>query len=646
MSYKLLEPTKVGSITLRNRIVLAPMGTGYTSTGGSTNKRQIDYLTRFAKGGVGLIIPEGQDVDDKESGVMHNTLSIYSDCFLAGLNEMVESVKDEGAAIIAQIAHGGLQTRPEYIHGLQPVAPSAVAYPFTGIVAKELDQEKINEIQDAFADCALRAQKAGFDGIEIHGANGYLLTEFLSPRMNLRTDKYGGSIENRARMVLEIYAKIRAKTNPKFIVGYRLCADEHVPGGITTEDVIAFVKMLEKVGVDYIHVTSGIHETIIFAAPPMYIPREVNNLHLSEMVKKAVNVPVMCAGSLNVEIGEQAICEGKTDLAVIGRGLIADPELPLKLMEGRVEDIRPCIRGNNGCVGRALMGYKLSCEVNPGIGKDEVMTVTPAQVPKKIMVIGGGVAGMEAARLAAERGHKVILLEREKELGGHVLETAAVEFKKDLKPLLKWLKTQLDKKGVKLRLNTEATPELVKKEKPDVLIIAVGSDYIMPPSLAKYASNFLFPKEVLLGQKQVGDRVVVAGGGLVGCETALHLAEGLKKKVLIVEMLDDILLELGFGEIFTLMALKDRLQKAGVEIKTGLTLKSYSGNKVVCTDKTGKDVQLDADSVVLALGLQARQDMVTKFKGLAPQVFKIGDCVEARKIYHSFREAWKTVFSF
>ena len=647
-SFKLLEPFKLGRITLRNRIVLAPMGTFLVSADGSTNKRFIDYYTRYARGGVGLIFPEGHHVDDKESAVLSNCLAIYHNRFIPGLNELVESVKDQGAAIIAQIAHGGSQATPENIHGLRPLAPSVIPSKFTGgfflgVEPRELEQEKINEIQDSFAACAVRAQTAGFDGVEIHGANGYLLTEFLSPRLNIRKDKYGGPIENRARMTLEIYEKIRAKTKPGFIVGYRICADERVPGGVSAEDVVTFVKMLENVGIDYINVTSGTYETLFYAVPVMYVPRG-SNLHLSEMIKKAVSVPVMCAGGLNVEIAEQAVRDGKADLVLMGRGLIADPELPLKLRGGRLEDIRPCIRGNQGCMSRTIMTRALSCEVNPSIAKDATMTVTPAQVRKKVLVIGGGVGGMEAARLAAERGHKVTLIERGEELGGHVLEASAPKYKQDLKPLLKWLTTQLGKEGVEVRLRTEVTADLVKKENPDVLIIAVGSSYVVPSELAKSGAKFILPDEVLFGRKELGNQVVVVGGGFVGCETALHIAEALKKKVTIVEMLEDILLDC--DEVITVMALRLRLQTAGVSIKTGLTLKAYSENKVICTDKMGKDQGIDADSLVLAVGLQPRQDVVTKLEGLAPQVFKVGDCVQAGKIYHAFREAWRTVFSF
>ena len=639
--YKLLEPFKLGHLTLRNRIVLAPMGTTFASADGSVSKRLMDFLVGYARAGVGLVITEGANTDDKESLVLSPPLLTHQDRYIPGLTQLAESIKEEGAAIICQLAHAGRQTVPENIGGLQPVAPSPIASQIERVVPKELDQEKISEIQDDFAAAAARLQAARFDGIELHGAHGYLFTEFLSPAMNRRKDKYGGSLENRARMVLETYEKIRARTRPEFIVGYRISADDRMPEGITPKDVVAFAKMLEKVGIDYISVASGTHESMAYIFPPIYLPRGVN-LPMSRMIKKAVNVPVMCAGSLDIEPGEQAVREGQTDLVAIGRGLLADPELAVKLMEGREEDIRPCIRCNE-CMKNLIFSSFLSCAVNPSLGRSD-MVVSKVPVSEKVLVIGGGVGGMETARLAAARGHKVTLVERESNLGGHLLEASAPEFKQDLRPLLKWLKSQLDKEGVDIRLSCEATPELIKKENPDVLIIAVGSDYMMPPELTKDADNFVFPIEVLLGHKDVGYHVVVAGGGFVGCETALHITEALKKKVTIVEMLDDILLDLEAP--MNMMALRMRLQMAGVEIRTGLKLKSYSRNKVICTHKAGKDQQMDADSVVLALGLQPRQDVVAKLEGLVPQVFKVGDCVQPKDIYHAFSSAWQAVFSF
>jgi 2,4-dienoyl-CoA reductase-like NADH-dependent reductase (Old Yellow Enzyme family)/thioredoxin reductase len=638
--YKLLEPFKLSSLSLRNRIVLAPMGTMLASADHSANKVLIDYYTKFARGGVGLIIIEGTNIDDKESICIPNALLSYQDRLIPGFRELAESVKNEGAAIICQIAHCGGSANPELIGGLQPVAPSPIKTESGGVIPKELDQAKIDEIQDSFVAGAVRLQTAGFDGVELHGAHHCLLTQFLSPRTNKRKDKYGGSIKNRARMVLEICEKIRAKTEPEFIVGYRICADERVPGGINPEDVVIFAKMLEKVGVNYISVTMGTNDSQQYMFPPIYLLHG-SNLPMSQMIKHAVNVPVMCAGSLDIETGEQALRKGETDLVAIGRGLLADPELAKKLMEGREEDIKPCIRCNECIMG--IFTGSLTCTVNPSLGQSDIV-VSKAPVPKQVLVIGGGAGGMETARLAAARGHKVTLLEREGDLGGHLLEASAPEFKQDLRPLLKWLKTQIVKEGVKVQLNCEATPELVKKENPDVLIIAVGSDYLVPPELAKDAGNFVFPFEVLLGHKDVGNNVVVAGGGFVGCETALHITEALKKKAIIVEMLDDILLDMETP--INMMTLRMRLRIAGVQIKTGLKLKSHSGGKAICTNKMGQDQQLNADSVVLALGLQPKQDAVPKFEGLASQVFKVGDCIQAKNLNYVFKSAWQAVFSF
>ena len=641
---KLLEPFKIGSLTLRNRIVLAPMGTYYIAADGSVTKRLIDYHTRYAKGGIGLIIPEGTCVDEKESSVMSPCLATSHNRYMPGLNELAESVKEQGAAIFGQISHAGHQTKIENIKGLTPVAPSAIPSQFFGVVPKELNQAKINEIQDSFAEAALRLQIAHFDGTEIHGANGYLLTQFLSPRTNKRKDKYGGSIENRARMSLEILEKVRAKTRTDFVVGYRLCAHERLPGGITPEDVVAFAKMLEKAGIDYIHVTTGVSDSMLYAFPPMYVSRGLNT-PLAQMVKEAVKVPVMCAGTFTYESGDKAIKEGKTDLVVIGRGHLADPELSLKLKNGREDDIRPCIRCN-GCMGRSIDYRPLDCDVNPGLGKTDG-TAAKASTPKKVVVVGGGVSGMEAARLAAERGHKVTLLEKNAQLGGYLLPAIVPEFKQDVRALLTWLKAQLAKEKVDIRLNCEATPEMVKGENADVLILAVGSDYVIPPDI-QGSNDLLFPPGVFMGNKNVGDQVVVVGSGQEGCETALYIAETLKKKVTIIEKRGAALLDC--GDPMSMMALRMRLQFANVKIITGLNFKHFSGNKANCIDNTGKSRQLDADTVVLALGLQPKKDTVEKLSGIAGQTFKIGSCVEHEKIFYhtfyAFRSAWRTVFSF
>jgi 2,4-dienoyl-CoA reductase-like NADH-dependent reductase (Old Yellow Enzyme family)/thioredoxin reductase len=640
--YRILEPIDVGSLTVRNRIALAPMVPMLAGADGSVTQRQVDYYARFASGGTGLIITEAMTIDAKESKGVPSMIAAYDPAYVSGLNDLAEAVQDRGAVCIAQLAHAGYQTVPELIGGRHPVAASPVRNALTGLVPKEVSQEKIGEIQDSWAVCAAMAERAGFDGVELHGGNGYLLTTFLSPRLNQRKDGYGGPIENRAKMVLETYAKMRASVRPEMIIGYRLCADERAPGGITPEDVVALVKMLDEAGMDYISVSCSTYETMMYGVPTGYVPRGLN-LDLSAMVREAVECPVLCAGGLNVELGEKAIIDGKTDIVAMGRGLIADPELPKKLMEDRPEDIRPCIRGNEGCISRTIPGKSISCEVNPGIAKER-LRVTSAVEPKEVLVLGGGAAGMEAARLAGERGHHVTLIEERSAMGGHVLAGMVPEFKQDLQPLLAWLERQLVKYGVEVRLDTKATTELVKTIDPDVLIVAVGSDYFVPEALAGQASGVVFPGEVLTGDKQVGERVVVIGGGDVGCETALHLAETQGKKVSIVEMQDDILL--GSQEPLSVMSLKLRLPQAGVEIHTGLKLDRCHEGVVVCVDGSKREVEFDADTVILAVGTAPNSELAKQFVGLAPKVFRIGDCVAPRKIYDAFHEAWQVVFSF
>lgn len=638
--WKLLEPVKVGTMSLRNRIVMPPMCTRLAAPDGSVTKRMIDYYSERARGGVGMIIVEYSWIDEKESRAAISQLSVHSDHMITGLGELAEAIKVHGAGAVLQICHAGRQTTSA-IMGKQPVAPSAVPCKFLRVMPRELTLAEIEEIQDAFAEAARRAKQAGFDGVEIHGAHGYLICQFLSPYTNRRTDKYGGPLENRALFALETLEKIREKVGSQFTVGYRMSADEYVPGGLTLEETAKFAEMLEEVGVDYIHVSAGIYETLHHVVQPTYIER-AHLLHLAEGIKKRVEVPVIAVGSLDVETAEKALREGKADLVSLGRALIADPEIPKKLIEGRIEDIRPCIRGNEGCISRFFTGQTIRCEVNPAAGRECEFRIVPATLKKNVVVIGGGIAGMEAARVAALRGHKVTLIEKEEKLGGHAIEASVPKFKDDIRRLLSWLTKQVEKVGVEVKLKTEATPEFVKMLKPDVLIIAVGSDYIVPTIPGINKPFVATAADVLLGRKAVGEKVVVIGGGLVGCETALFIAEELKKKVTIVEMLDEILIGV---EPICVMALMERLRKAGVKIHTGWYLEEVTDKGVICTDKKWRRHEIEADTVVLAMGLTARKELVEKFKGLAPEVYVIGDCVEARKIYHAFEDAWRAVLA-
>ncbi|MGB9959397.1 MAG: FAD-dependent oxidoreductase [Candidatus Bathyarchaeales archaeon] len=637
--WKLLEPVKVGPKTLKNRMVMSPMCTRFASPDGSVTQKMVDYYAERAKGGVGTIIVEYTYIDNRESRAAICQVGIENDHKIPGFNELVEAIKLYGTTVFLQICHAGRQTSPANIGGKQPVAPSAIPCKLMGVMPRELTIEEIEQIENDFAEAARRAKQAGFDGVEIHGAHGYLVCQFLSPYTNKRNDKYGGSLENRVLFATEIINKIRGKVGSDFVIGCRISADEYIPYGLKIEETTKIAKLLEQAGLNYIHVSGGMYESIQHNSPTTYYPRAYY-LQNIEAIKKAVNIPVFGVGAFNVELGEKALKDGKADLIVFGRALIADPELPKKLMEGRINDIRPCIRGEEGCISRFFEGKTNRCEVNPAVGRESEFRITPASKKKKVVVVGGGIAGLEAARVATLRGHEVTIVEKEDKLGGHLIEATVPKFKDDLKQLLAWEIKQIEKAKVEVRLKTEATPKLVKDLKPDALIIAVGSDFIMPEVFG--INRAVTAADVLLGRKKVGDKVVVVGGGLVGCETALYIAEELKKKVTVVEMLDAILPGVDY---ITMLALSEKLAGAGVKVLTGMHLEEITEKGALCIDKSWNKHLIEADTVVLALGLHAREKLVKELANLVAETYVIGDCAGARKIYHAFEDAWRTALA-
>ena len=631
---KLLEPIKVGTIDLRNRIVMPPMRTAYAAPNGAVTKQIIDYYAERAKGGVGLIVVEHSYIDNKESRGGIGQLGVYSDHLIPGLNELAEAIENHGAKAVLQINHAGRQSANAVIE-MEPVAPSAIPCKVTGSMPRELTLGEIEEIIEAFGKAGMRAKKAGFNGVEIHGGHGYLVGEFLSPYTNKRNDKYGGSFERRARFPLEVVERVREKTGTNFVVGYRMSADECVEGGLNLEETTKFAKILEGVGIDYVHVSAGIAESMQYIIQPTYLPRGVL-IHLAEAIKRVVTIPVIGVGSIDVKLANKILEEGKADLVAMGRALIADPDLPKKAEQGRLKDIRPCIRCLE-CRLRLEQGRKLRCAVNATVGS-EGEEIKTSEKKKKVLIVGGGVAGMEAARVAALRGHKVILYEREPKLGGHLIEASIPQFKKDLRELMLWFSRQLEKLGVEIHLGIEVTPELVKKIEPDTLILAVGSEPIIPdvPGITKPIVTTAV--DVLLGKTKVEkvDEVVIVGGGLVGCETALYLAESAHAhRITIVEMLDEIAIDVSYP---TKLALLERLKKQDVMVLTGIKLEEIKENSIIGIDKKWRRHNIKADKVVLAIGLKPRAEVVKALEHTAPQVYTIGDCARPQKIIHAIAD--------
>lgn len=633
---KLLTSVKVGKQIWRNRIVMPACETRLSNPDGSSSREMADYYGERAKGGAAAVIVENTFVDNLESRSSLVSSGMYNDHMIASHFYVAEAIKAGGAAAILQLSHGGRQASAGAT-GLVPVAPSPIPCKFVQRQPRELSKEEIAAIEDKFAAAAVRAKMAGFDGVEIHGAHGYLICSFLSPYTNHRTDEYGGSAENRARFPKNIIRKVRQAVGDDFIIGYRISAYEGVEGGLTPEMTADFAASIQD-EVDYINVAAGIYETMEeYIIPPNYEPHAMVVPFAKVIKEKVDRIPVIVVNSLDPDTAEQALEEKCADIIALGRPLIADPYLPRKLAEGRREDVRPCCRGHEGCVSLFFSGCPIRCEVNPACGREKEYALKKTETPKHVVVIGGGVAGMEAARYGAEVGHRITLIEKTDSLGGHFIEATRPVFKEDHKKVLEWLKGQVHKSGAKIMMNTEATLDLVQELKPDAVIIATGSKYISLPIPG--IEKALSPDTVMGHNAEIGDHVAVIGGGLVGAEAALQLGmEG--KSVTILEMLPEIVMQ---DEPLSKISLMKHLNAAGVNCMTSCKAVSIEEDRVIYENAQGERGWIPADTVVSATGLKADESLSAPFEGCAPKVFKIGDARQAKKIFECFHQAWQAI---
>ena len=626
---KLFLPFRLKNLELRNRIVMAPMLSRLCDSNGTVSPRLIDYYAERARGGAGLIIVEYCYIDQKESKANQGQLGAYDDQLIAGLGDLAEAIREWGARTVLQICHAGRCTSARYM-GRQPIAPSAMPS-YTGEMAREMTEEEIEAIIDSFAQAARRAKTAGFDGVELHGAHGYLMAQFLSPYTNRRPDLYG---KDRGFFALKTLERVRAKVGSNFLLGYRMSAEEFIQGGITLEETKTFAQRLAEQGIDYIHVSAGIIETAEHFVIPMYLSKG-HLLHLAEGIKGSVNIPIIAVGAIHdLDLAEMAIQNGQADLIAMGRALIADPELPNKGKNGRLEDIRTCLRCNEGCSSRVPTGMTQRCAVNAEVGRERLMRIHPVSRPKHICIIGGGPAGMEAARILALRKHRVTLIEKEKELGGLLRYAAVPDFKSELRSFLNYLKVQVQKLGVKIFLNCQASLDLVKELKPDSVILAAGSNIHLPEIPGVHQPFVGTALALLSGEFQAGGKVLVVGGGAVGCEIAAHLVTW-GKKVIVVEMLADLASDL---ENRTRAALLQLLKERGVETLTNRKLIGIKQGSALFADRNGDQQELAVDSVILALGFKANQALLQPLKENFKEFYVIGDCLEPRKIYQAVHE--------
>ncbi len=633
---QLFQPFRLGELELRNRIVMPPMATKYSSHDGFVTDQLKDYYAARAHGGVGLVIVEASCVDAPTGKGFQRQLLVDHDRFVAGLAELVDVVKQGGANIAIQLHHAGLEARSS-ITGVQPVAPSAIPKPGYE-VPRELSTEEVSELVLCFARAAQRAKHAGFDGVEMHGAHGYLIAQFLSSFFNKRSDVYGVGIEGRARFLVEIIRKTRELVGREYPVWCRMNGREFgAQGGLSTEEAQQVAQMVQNAGADAIDVSVMAYGVSPRTAPPMAQPPG-NLVRFAEAIKSVVSIPVIAVGRIDPPTAETVIEEGRADLIAIGRALIADPELPNKATAGQLDDIRPCI-GCQTCLDCVTAwDESVRCVVNPAVGREWEAVVRRADKPKKVLVVGGGPAGMEAARVSALRGHSVVLYERGQSLGGQMLLASIPPYKEALETFADYQRSQLSRLGVKVELGQEVTASLVEEAKPDAVILATGVRLAIPKIPGVDRANVVTAFDVLLDKVEVGSKVGVIGAEVVGCETAEFLADK-GKNVTLMRRGDDVATNLNPSSRQHLLA---RLEAKGVTILTGLHYEEITDEGVVITTREGQRQTVEVDTVVLAAGSLRDIELYQALEGKVPELYLVGDCVEPRNIMAAVADGYFT----
>lgn len=627
------KPFQIGKLTVKNRFCMAPIGGGqHHLPGGGLKDTTIQYLAERAKGGFGLIFTGAIAADhtvDPYTGVGPSILE-NPDAFKFTASELNERVNAYGCKVFAQITMGLGRNYPNL-----PAPSSVHVYRHPGEVSPELTRDQIKSKIESVVKSAKIAQEAGFSGVEVHSIHwGYLLDQFALSMMNHRTDEYGGSLENRLRAAREILEGIKQECGSSFPVSMRLGLKTYVKdfekatlsgeeeAGRTLEEGIEIARLLESYGYDCLSVDTGIYDSFYYACPPMYMPKGYL-VELAAKAKEAVNIPILAGGRMNdPDIAEAAIRDGKIDAVVLGRQALADPDYPNKILTRNVDRIRPCIACNQGCITRLQRGKQPTCAVNPAAMREMRYGLRPCFEKKKVVVVGGGVAGMEVARTASIRGHQVTLLEKNEQLGGCLIQAGAHPFKKEVYELNQWYQRELKTLCVDVRTGVDATPEIVRKMGADVVVLSVGYTPIKPRVPGIDHDTVISCIDAYAHPEMIGDKVAVVGGGLVGCEIALDYAmEG--KKVTVVEVLDT-LMRAGDEEppIPNSQMIPDLFEKYGVEVLTS--------HKLVAVDNTGIEVEtagerktISVDSTVIAIGFRPVASMAAELAGSGAVVYEI-----------------------
>ncbi|MDB9822447.1 FAD-dependent oxidoreductase [Deltaproteobacteria bacterium] len=643
----LFSPIKIGKLIFKNRLLMAPLTTDNLIVDNRPSDQGIAFYETRARGGFAQVTVSEIDVD-WEYACRSDSFNKVSDpspkhWHSGAFYELAMAIKEHGAIASVEINHSGAANHPKNIQDHKnPIGPSGNVRD-DGVTVDEMDEEMMIQVADNFAKAAKYLKLVGFDMCMVHGGHGWLLAQFLSPLTNQRTDKYGGSRENRARFPIMVIDRIREEVGRDFLIEYRISGEELVEGGLTIDDVVEFAKIIED-KVDIIHLTVGIYylhvESRTFSS--MYHPHGCN-VHLAEAVKKAVRTPVAVVGAINDPVmAEQIIAEGKADFVVLGREALADPEFPNKALTGRSDEIAPCLRC--GCFspmeqkeGEIPPAHTFQCSVNPVSSKEFRMRLKPpAKAPRNVMVIGGGPGGMYAAITAAERGHNVTIIEKTDSLGGILKFADTDTYKEDLRRFKNSLISRIGKQNIDVKLSTEATTELVEKENPDVLIVAIGSQPIVPDIPGISGSNVMHALDTYWEPEKVGKKVVMIGGGLVGCETGLHLA-ALGKSITLVEMMKKLAVDA--TESYRIAVFDKMEDIIEYHTETKCTEITPSGIKVI--NKDGSEGFITADTIVYAVGMRADNDTAFRLcEAASKQYFLVGDCLSPGKVKQAVHEGY------
>lgn len=651
MYQELFSPITINKLTLKNRIAYPSLGLLY-SYDRMLNDRYFHFYREIAGGGAGLVTVGPVGVDYTGSGLV--TLSLATDDAIPCFQKITGVIRKKGASPWIQLFHGGAYVHPFLIEGNEPIAPSPVYSRYSKTVPREMDAGDIETVKDAFAAAAVRAREAGFEGVEIIGSAGYLISQFLSPQTNRRTDQYGGNFENRARFPMELLGKVRSSLGADFPLTVRMSGNDFVPDSNGEKETREIARLYEENGADALNVTGGWHESRV-PQLPMEIPRG-GYAYLARNIRDAVSVPVLASGRITTpDKAEKILREGFADMVNLGRVLIADPHWPTKAAQGRPEEIRPCVGCSQGCSDQVFSGKPVFCVGNPRAGFEEKRRIKETASPKRVMVAGAGLAGLEAAVTAARIGHRVELYEKSGEIGGQLRLATAPPGKGELREFIRYYRAMLNKYEIPFFLNTEVTEELVQKKKPDHLIVAEGASPLIPEIRGTEDRGVFSAWEVLEKKPKLGRNVAVIGGGSVGLETALFAAskstvspdmlhflftyeavdtgrlrelmfEG-RSKITLFEMQDKAGKDTGKSTKWVLLG---KLERHGVTIQTGNRVFSVE-NRLVAWERDGKLEEKQFDTVILATGARPLKKLTEQVDFLGIPYTCVGDTVTPGK---------------